>query len=729
MTIGTNHSADQSETLLALRADLQQSRIRMGGQDFIVVKDPLARAYFYFSQREWSILELLNGNRSIPELVSACAQRFAPDFVSQDALLHFLTDAKSKGLLHLGPTKIGYRPNPAKPSAKRFNPLAIRMPGINPDAALDSVQPIAAWIAKPLLGAAWCLVVACAAMTVLVHFETFSQHVAIAASHTTVSWWLMIAGVVSVTKIIHELSHAISCKLFGGECRELGVMFLIGVPCLYCDVSDAWMIPQRWKRILISAAGMMAELAIAAIAVFAWRFLDAGVARDLCVSVIVVCSVSTVLFNGNPLLRYDGYFILSDLVGIPNLASQSQQVIRNWTSRVIWGAAPKASSSDDSFFRSLFLTTYGVLSGIYRLLIMFVIASLAHGWMTGHGMTQLANLLAIMVAMAIVIRLAKPLTMSPGVSSKDVGRGKSRRVVLAIGVLVTLGLILMTPIRRHVDAPMMVLPSEAVPVFVSTAGQVVQSVNYHDDVQVGDVIATLANVEPQLELARQIGRKNELQTRLDALNKQQVTDETATAQIPAAADLLASVSQRCELLTHDLDQLVVRAKTSGRLFPPPNQLPLLGPAPEKQIWSGTPLQKSNRGAFLSAGTLVGTIGHPTVREAMMLVDQTDIALVQIGQSIDVLAPSQSRRSIHGTVIEISASPVPSIPDEFYAAGLIEPTFTAAIPVEITPTFYQVRVKLDPSASTLPIRSTSPARVRVKSASLLQRLKLRWNLLE
>ena len=130
------------------------------------------------------------------------------------------------------------------------------------------------------------------------------------------------------TKVLHEFGHGLACKRFGGECHEMGVMLLVVTPCLYCNVSDAWMIPSKWRRAAIGAAGMYVELILASLATFLWWFSEPGLVNHLCLNVMFVCSVSTLLFNANPLMRFDGYYILADLLEIPNLRQKSAAVIQ-----------------------------------------------------------------------------------------------------------------------------------------------------------------------------------------------------------------------------------------------------------------------------------------------------------------------------------------------------------------------------------------------------------------
>ena len=137
----------------------------------------------------------------------------------------------------------------------------------------------------------------------------------------------MLAFTLGITKVLHEFGHGLSCKHFGGECHEMGIMVLVLTPCLYCNVSDSWMLPNKWQRAMIGAAGMYVELVIASVCTFMWWFSTPGLLNNLCLNAMFICSVSTVLFNGNPLLRYDGYYILSDVTEIPNLRQKATTIL------------------------------------------------------------------------------------------------------------------------------------------------------------------------------------------------------------------------------------------------------------------------------------------------------------------------------------------------------------------------------------------------------------------
>ena len=158
---------------------------------------------------------------------------------------------------------------------------------------------------------------------VLVQFGEFQRKLPEFHQFFGPSNWFYLAIAMGFTKVLHEFGHGLSCKHFGGECHELGVMLLVLTPCLYCNVSDSWMLPNKWHRAFIGAAGMYVEICIASIATFLWWFSAPGLLNNICLSTMFVCSVSTVVFNGNPLLRYDGYYILVGRSGNSEPAAKS----------------------------------------------------------------------------------------------------------------------------------------------------------------------------------------------------------------------------------------------------------------------------------------------------------------------------------------------------------------------------------------------------------------------
>src|SRR5262249_31234660 len=197
-----------------------------------------------------------------------------------------------------------------------------------------------------------------------------------------------------IIKVIHEFGHGLSCKAFGGEVHEMGFLFLVFSPAMYCNVSDAWTLPNKWHRIIIGGAGIYVELIIAAASTFIWwntpsyPFLN-----NLCLSLMIVCSVSTVLFNGNPLMRYDGYYVMADWLEIPNLRDKSNRYLQRLVMEHCLGIEVQPEPYMELGRRILFVS-YAVISWVYRWVITFVILKFMATFLKPYKLEILSTMLA-----------------------------------------------------------------------------------------------------------------------------------------------------------------------------------------------------------------------------------------------------------------------------------------------------------------------------------------------
>ena len=706
---------------LMRRADLIGKRVRMGGQYFWVLKDPLSRAYFYVTDREHAILSLLDGRRRLSEIVKACSTRFAPDFVSAESVANFLAEAKSSGLINVhGRSAAAANRDDTNTFSEQSgitgrtptsNWLAFRLPGVNPDAWLESPARILQPFFTLPSAIAYAVVLCLAVIIVVTRFDHLVQDTAAATGRAGIAWWVTVAAVVGVTKVIHELAHALACKIQGAECRELGVMFLVGVPCLYCDVSDAWMLPDRAKRILVSAAGMLVELFVAAIAVFLWSVSEPGMFRDLCLTITVVCSVSTVLFNGNPLLRYDGYFILSDAIAAPNLVGESRRMIHDRCRRLIWRLPNFDSASRlTSGPSARTLISYGLLSGLYRCFVMVAIAMLGYRLLANIGLPWIGTLLVVGFLVAMVWKMLRPLIQPPDRSVRRSATGESRRWIagLVLGGLLLLAFI---PLPRQIAAPMMIQPAAGHRIYVDTPGTLVSCVESGESVEAGDVIAVLRNSEIDYRLVAQQGERDVLQTRLTSLQKRVISDVSVAGQVEVVAEQLKSAETRLDLLESQRGKLQVIAGATGSFYSPRPRIDAAQSGPVKQAkWSGVPLDDRNRGSLLQRGTHVGTIGDPGRREAVLLVPHQAITRIKTDQTVQLLLGAASQ-AVTGRVIAVSPTPDDDIAPELTAAGLATEE-----------TYYRVRVSIDNEAAWLAVRTTGKAQIDVDAESLYSRAK-------
>ncbi|MFN5916000.1 MAG: hemolysin D, partial [Planctomycetota bacterium] len=300
---------------LRRRPDLESRKHHYDGRSYWVVKEPLGLNYFRFHEEEYAILNMLDGETSLQSIKDRFQAEFAPQRISLQDLQQFV------GMLHKSGLVISHAVGQGKPLRRRgetkkrkewisklSNIFAIRFRGIDPEKILNGLLPWFGW-----LFTTWCLMLALmlglAAITlVLVNYQEFRSKLPTFETFFAAQNWLYLGITMAAVKVLHEFGHGLSCKKFGGECHEMGLMFLVFTPCLYCNVSDSWMLPNKWQRVFIGAAGMYVELIIASIATFLWWYSEPGMFHFLCLSVMFICSVSTVVFNGNPLLRFDGYY-------------------------------------------------------------------------------------------------------------------------------------------------------------------------------------------------------------------------------------------------------------------------------------------------------------------------------------------------------------------------------------------------------------------------------------
>jgi putative peptide zinc metalloprotease protein len=316
---------------LRLRNDLEFYPQQIRGRKVWVVKDPLTLRFFHFREEEIEILRWLDGRTTLEQIKGQFESRFRPQRMTVSRLHAFVANLHRNSLVVSDTAGQGTQMLLRATRRKRdkwiaafSSPLAIQFRGIDPQRILDRLYPHLRW-----LFTRWCVAVglffaASALLIVCGRFDDFCARLPELNALISPQNLVCLAVVMALTKFLHEFGHALTCKHFGVDCHELGIMLLVFTPCLYCNVTDAWKLSERWKRIAITAAGIYVEVMLASICVLLWWFSQPGFFNTLCLNVVVVCSVGTVLLNGNPLLRYDGYYILSDALQAPNLWQDSR---------------------------------------------------------------------------------------------------------------------------------------------------------------------------------------------------------------------------------------------------------------------------------------------------------------------------------------------------------------------------------------------------------------------
>jgi putative peptide zinc metalloprotease protein len=254
------------------------------------------------------------------------------------------------------------------------NPLTWKIPLGSPDQLLTRLLPLARLLATRTMGVIWLLVVGYALLQAGTHWSELTKGQL--DKLLTPSNLLLIWLIYPLLKVVHELGHGLFTKVWGGQVYECGLVFVVGTPLPYVDASAATAFAAKPRRLMVSAAGMAVELFLAALALLLWLQLEAGLLRDILYNIIIIGSVSTLFFNGNPLMRFDGYHLLTDLIDAPNLASRSNQQISYWVRRYAYGVQGLFSPATNLREAWLF-TGYGVAAFCYRLFILATIILMA----------------------------------------------------------------------------------------------------------------------------------------------------------------------------------------------------------------------------------------------------------------------------------------------------------------------------------------------------------------
>src|SRR5262249_21122168 len=275
------------------------------------------------------------------------------------------------------------------------NILYIKIPIFDPERLLNRMLPFLWWnFTRFFLFASIPFMVA-AGLLVLTHFETFYSRLPSFESYFNFKNMIYLWIALGCVKVIHEFGHGLSCKAFGGEVHEMGFLLLCFSPAMYCNVSDAWRLPSKWHRIIISFAGIYVELMIAAAATFIWwNTPSQPFINNLCLNLMVVCSVSTVVFNGNPLMRYDGYYMLADWIEIPNLRDRANRYLQNLAMEYCLGIEVQPEPYMETTRKFLFVL-FAVVSYIYRWVVTFIILKFMATFLKPYKLEVVSELLAI----------------------------------------------------------------------------------------------------------------------------------------------------------------------------------------------------------------------------------------------------------------------------------------------------------------------------------------------
>jgi putative peptide zinc metalloprotease protein len=584
-----------------LRPHSQIHRHRYRHQPWYVLQDHATGRVHRFTPAAYLFIGNMDGVKTVDQIWTEIAVQLDEDAPTQDEIIQLLAQLHCADMLQLDsrpdPDELFERLSRQRRSLLRRNvrnPLSMTIPLWDPDRFLDRsirlIRPILGWTGLGL----WAAVVLPAAVAAIIYWGELTQNI---SDRVLTAQGLVLMGLLfPLVKLVHELAHAYAAKASGGEVHEMGIMLLVFYPIPYVDASSSSSFRSKWRRALVGAAGIGAELFLAAIAMYGWLAMEPSVFRACAYDVMLIAGVSTLIVNGNPLLRFDGYYILSDLVEMPNLAQRSAKYWIYLIERHLLGAdvmAPAASPDERKW-----LLFFAPASFCYRMLVLFAIAIFVASEYFIIGV-----LIAILAAVsAVVLPIAKGLRYLFASSTLRDWRGRALSIAAA-SVLFTAMFMLLVPFPLHTSSEGVVWLPENARVRAGTDGFVQKVAAIPGQaVKVGDVL--FESDEPLLITQIEIDRRKVQQLEL------KLASERFADRVKAEVTRNELAQEKANL-DRDLDRarrLTARSPAIGILdVPKVDDLP---------------------GRFFHEGDVIGYVIPSDGSTVRVIVSQDDIDLVR-----------------------------------------------------------------------------------------------------
>lgn len=547
---------------LRRQSHIREVRHVYRGEAWYVLQDPQSGKVHRLAEAAYAFFARLDGKRSVQEIWLRLCELFPERPPSQTEILQLLAQ------LHDGDLIVGDRmPNLAEVDRRARaeerrtllsyfkNPLSLRFPLFDPEPFLARTNWVARGVFSVWGALAWTMLILTALSVAFVQFA--NQRLPTFEQVATASNLAYLAVAYVLMKALHELGHGWAVKRWGGEVREFGVMMLVFFPVPYVDASQATFFPDKWHRMVVSAAGILVELAVAAVAFLVWIAADPGLIRTLSYNLMVIGGVSTLLFNGNPLLRFDGYFVFADLFESPNLGQRSNQYFWHLVRRHIFRdqeSRPPVTARREGWF----LCAYAVVSFLYRMAVLFFISIFLALTMPLIGTAMVIWSLVT----AVVMPLAKGVRYLAADPSIDLIRGQ---VVMKAGTIlsVVFALLFVLPLPHSTVAYAVLEPAEGGLLRVQGRGFVDRVlVTDGQDVHKGDPVMALSDPLLTQERRQAEAERDDAVERLGATPLSDQNGRQLWQEQVSYAD-----AKLTDLTTREND-LIVLAGASGRVYVP-----------------------------------------------------------------------------------------------------------------------------------------------------------------
>ncbi len=585
MTTSNRTFSESWHRVANLRVHLRQAVLirkqLFRGETWYVLQDPFNNCFFRLRPEAHEFVVRLRGGRTVEQVWEACLAHNPSDAPGQDDVIQLLSQLYHANLLvcdlPADSRKLFERYHKRKLRETRSKLLSLmffRIPLLDPERLLRHCTGLVRLFTGRFALIVWLITVGWAAKSI---FEQFQ--LVVTESKTLLAFdnlALLYLGLLLV-KTLHEFGHTLVCRRFGGEVHTMGIMLIVFAPLPYMDATSSWGFRSRRQRILVAASGMIYEFFAASCAALIWANTGPGAIHSLAFNMMMVASISTLLFNANPLLRYDGYYILSDLLDIPNLQSRSQAQLTHLAEYYLFGVR-QSTSAADSAKEAFWLTVYGILSGPYRVIVYGGIILFVADRFLLAGM-MMAAVCIFSWGVVPAVRFVNYLFSSP-----KLARTRTRAIAVSIAVVSAIIFVLGTiPFHNSFRAPGILEAEKYLEVVSDTSGQLHEILTENGSwVEPGTPLIQLVNPELDIELALVSAQRKELMALLD---QSSVFDADRAREV--LVKRLATLDRKFRKTEMQRQALLVKAEQSG-------------------IWVA-PVAQELKGVWLARGTELGKI--------------------------------------------------------------------------------------------------------------------------
>jgi putative peptide zinc metalloprotease protein len=581
------------------------------------VLDPLTRQSYRIGVIERALLAALNGNRTLAQVLQLLRRDSQFEALDENQLLVSVEQLQRSGLVRasgrVAQSLSASAQHAARAQATLSGFVVWQLRGLQPDAWLAKLAPHTNSIFSGAAVRFWMVAAMLTCCGVFLEFQRL-------ASQSTSWQWIVhpaqgtaLFAVFLCTRALHELGHALACKRHGIRCPDIGLFLILGAPCVYCDVSESWQLPSRWQRAAVAAAGMYVELIVATMAAWVWLATVDGPTNTVALQTMFVCSVSTLLINANPLMRFDGYYILSDILDESNLRGRADGIAESRLYRWVLGKAamPRANATDH--FYSHALCVFSWLGWGYRAGLSLAIAGLLVTIYESWNIAWFGRLIAVLILISWwgvpSVKLAKNLVQT--------ARKTRTSWRLALGTAALVGCICLLPVPYRQFATGWVQPSSMQGVYAAAQG----ILDNADLPPAGAMVATgqplfrIHDLRIHQESIRAAGLQRIALKNLQEQQRRRHLQDTQQIDLASADAAVEITTLQAENAQRELERLFLKAPRGGRLL-------VMPAAPQTGPWD------LDADAFKHSWSSATQIGR-TVAEGTMLAAICDAQLTAV----------------------------------------------------------------------------------------------------